>query len=89
MVTWEIILTKQAEKDQKLLKRANLGKKAQKLLSEIKKDPYIIPPPLEKMRANLYGKYSRRINIQHRMVYSIEPDNKTIIVYSMFSHYGD
>ena len=89
MVTWELIFTKKAEKDARLLKSANLEKKAQAILKKIKADPYIIPPPFEKLRADLYGKYSRRINIQHRIVYSIEPDDKKIIVYAMFSHYGE
>ena len=89
MVTWELLFTKKAEKDAKLLKRANLEKKAQAILSAIRDDPYTIPPPVEKLKADLCGKYSRRINIQHRIVYSIEPDNKTIIVYGMFSHYGE
>ncbi len=89
MVTWELNFTKRAEKDAKLLKSANLEKRAKKILKNLKVDPYIIPPPFEKLRADLYGKYSRRINIQHRIVYSIEPDVKKIIVYAMFSHYGE
>ena len=88
MVTWELVFTKKAQKDAKLLASANLKKKAQAILSAIKDDPYTIPPPFEKLKADLNGKYSRRINIQHRVVYSIEPENK-IIVYGMFSHYGE
>ena len=89
MVTWELRFTKNAEKDAKSLKKANLDKKAQEILNRIKVDPYIIPPPFEKLRADLNGKYSRRINIQHRIVYSIMPDDKEIIVYAMYSHYGE
>ena len=89
MVTWELSFTKKAQKDVKLLKSANLEKRAQAILSAIKNDSFIIPPPFEKLRADLYGKYSRRINIQHRIVYSIEPENKMIIIYGMFSHYGE
>ena len=89
MVNWELKFEKQAANDAKQLKSANLEKKAQKILSAIKEDPYITPPPFEKLRADLCGKYSRRINIKHRLVYSIEPENKIIKVYSMFSHYGE
>ena len=89
VTTWELCFTKKAEKDAKLLKSANLEKKARAILSAIKDDPYIIPPPFEKLKADLCGKYSRRINIQHRIVYSIEPENRMIVVYGMFSHYGE
>lgn len=88
MVAWELNFTKKAEKDIDKLKKANLEKKAQAILSAIKDDPYIIPPSFEKLKADLCGKYSRRINIKHRIVYSIEPENK-IIIYGMFSHYGE
>lgn len=89
MVTWELNFTKKAKKDLKLLKSANLEKKAHAILSAIKDNPYIIPPPFEKLIADLHGKYSRRINIQHRIVYSIEPEDSMIIIYGMFSHYGE
>ena len=88
MVTWELKFTKKAEKDLELLKNANLHNKAQKIITAIKDDPYTIPPPFEKLKADLKGCFSRRINIRHRIVYSIEPGN-IIWVYGMFSHYGE
>ena len=87
MVTWDIIFSKKAEKDVKSLKSAKLEKKAQMIIQNLKVNPYFTPPSFERLKADLSGNYSRRINLQHRIVYSVDPDNKKIIVYSMFSHY--
>ncbi|QTA84476.1 Txe/YoeB family addiction module toxin [Desulfonema magnum] len=76
MVKWKIIYTKQAQKDAKKLSRAGLRKKAEALLEIIGKDPYQKPPPFEKLVGDLAGAYSRRINIQHRLVYQIIENKK-------------
>lgn len=69
---YKIIYTKQAAKDAENLKRAGLGKKAQALLEVLKQDPFQTPPPFEGLIGNLKGSFSRRINIQHRLVYQVE-----------------
>lgn len=68
---WSLVYTKQAQKDAKKLASSGLKTKAANLLSIIEKDPHQIPPPYEKLVGDLSGAYSRRINIQHRMVYEI------------------
>ena len=80
-----IYFTKTAEKQKKLLKTAGLEKKTKELLNIIEKDPFQSPPPYEKLVGDLKGKYSRRINITHRLVYSVE-DN-IIRISSMWTHY--
>ena len=80
-----IYFTKTAEKQKKLLKTADLEKKTKELLNIIEKDPFQSPPPYEKLVGDLKGKYSRRINITHRLVYSVE-DN-IIRISSMWTHY--
>lgn len=89
MVDWKVEFTKKAINDSQLLKRNHLDVKSKRILNIIKEDPYGTPPPFEKLKADLYGMYSRRINIKHRIVYSVDKNNKVIIVYGMFSHYGD
>ncbi len=89
MVEWQVEFTKKAQRDSQLLKAANLDKKAQRIINEMKEDPYRIPPPFEKLKADLSGKFSRRINIKHRIVYEIMPSENLVLVYGMFSHYGE
>ncbi len=89
MVEYKIIYSKLALKDAKRLSCANLEKKAKELLDIIKSNPLQNPPPYEKLVGNLTGAYSRRINIQHRLVYQIKEDEKLIRVLRMWSHYGD
>ena len=89
MVDWKVEFTKKAINDSQLLKRNHLDVKSKRILNIIKEDPYGTPPPFEKLKADLCGMYSRRINIKHRIVYSVDKNNKVIIVYGMFSHYGD
>lgn len=84
---YQVLFSKHAEKDKKLLKQAGLEKKAKQLLNILCKDPLQSPPPYEKLLGDLKGKYSRRINITHRIVYKIE--GKQVIVLRMWSHYGD
>jgi len=87
MARYEVVLTKQAIKDAKKITAAGLGSKVRKLLELIEKDPFATYPPYEKLLGDLTGFYSRRINIQHRLVYQILPDDKIVKVLRMWSHY--
>jgi Txe/YoeB family toxin of toxin-antitoxin system len=84
---WIVKFTKNAAKDKKFLKQSGLDKKAKKLLDILATNPYKNPPSYEKLIGDLNGYYSRRINIQHRLVYRIDETNKEIIIHSMWSHY--
>ncbi len=87
MVSWDIVFTKQAQKDAKKLKLAGLTDKAEKLIEILKKNPYQNPPPYEKLIGDLSGAYSRRINIQHRLVYQVLPEEQTVKVIRLWTHY--
>ncbi len=89
MVEYKILYNKLALKDAKKLTSANLDKKAKELIGLIKKDPFQSPPPYEKLVGNLNGSYSRRINIQHRLVYEVREDDKVVRISRMWSHYGE
>ncbi|WP_313163698.1 Txe/YoeB family addiction module toxin [Sedimentibacter sp.] len=85
---YKIVILKSAEKDKEKIKTvAALKSKTDKLLEVIKKNPFQNPPPYEKLLGNLNGLYSRRINRQHRLVYRIVEEEKTVIIVSMWSHY--
>ena len=84
---WKIYYTKQAKKDAKKLAPAGLKKKAQDLLSIIQENPYQNPPPYEKLVGDLEGAYSRRINIQHRIVYQILENENSVKVLRLWTHY--
>ncbi|OOE99287.1 toxin of toxin-antitoxin system [Salinivibrio sp. MA351] len=86
-MTWKLVYTKQAQKDAKKLASSGLKPKAQELLALIKDDPYRKPPPFEKLVGDLTGAYSRRINIQHRLVYQILEDEQVVKVLRLWSHY--
>jgi len=86
-VTWGLVYTKQAQKDAKKLAASGLKNKAQLLLEIIKNDPYQKPPPYEKLVGDLSGAYSRRINIQHRLVYQIYEKEHIIKVIRLWTHY--
>ncbi len=86
-MTWELVYTKQAQKDAKKLAASGLKNKAQLLLEIIKNDPYQKPPPYEKLVGDLSGAYSRRINIQHRLVYQIYEKEHVIKVIRLWTHY--
>lgn len=86
---WEIKFTKAAEKDKKLLKQAGLDSKAKKLLYLIADDPFQTPPSFEKLIGDLKGYYSRRINIQHRIVYKVYTELKIVVIHAMWTHYGN
>ena len=87
MVEFKIKFTKQAVKDLEYLKAANLSKKVKKLVDIIKENPYQNPPPYEKLIGDLEGMYSRRINIQHRLVYEVDNEEKIIKIIRMWKHY--
>jgi toxin YoeB len=86
-VSWELVFTKQAQKDAKKLSSAGLKNKAQKLLDIIRENPYQNPPPYEKLVGDLSGAYSRRINIQHRLVYQPYEAKKIVKVIRLWTHY--
>lgn len=86
-MSWRLLFTKHAQKDAKKIAHSGLKPQVSKLLDIIKKDPYRNPPPYEKLVGDLSGAYSRRINIQHRLVYQILDDIKTVKVIRMWSHY--
>ena len=87
MTSWKIVYTKQAQKDAKKLASASLKQKAEKLLEILKTNPFKNPPEYEKLVGDLTGAYSRRINIQHRLIYQVYLKEKTIKVIRMWTHY--
>ena len=86
-MTWRVVYTRMAAKDAQHLAAAGLKEKAQALLEVLADDPFQSPPSFEKLVGDLAGAYSRRINIQHRLVYQILPDEHTVKVLRMWSHY--
>ena len=84
---WRVVFTKRALKDAKKLSAAGLRSKAEALLNILRENPYQTPPPFEKLIGDLSGAYSRRINIQHRLVYQILDDEKTVKVIRMWTHF--
>jgi Txe/YoeB family toxin of toxin-antitoxin system len=86
-VTWEIVYTKQAQKDAKKLARSGLKTKAVELIDILKVDPYQNPPPYEKLVGDLLGAYSRRINIQHRIVYQVLESERIVKVIRLWTRY--
>lgn len=86
-MSWEVVYAKQAMKDAKRLAASGLKPKAQELLEILAGDPFQNPPPFEKLVGDLAGAYSRRINIQHRMVYEVFTEEKTVRVLRMWTHY--
>ena len=87
MSVWHVVFTPQAAKDAKKLKRSGLKEKAAALLEILAEDPFRSPPPFEKLVGDLAGAYSRRINIQHRLIYQVLTREKTVKVLRMWTHY--
>lgn len=87
MVRWKLVFTRQARKDAKKLGASGLREKAESLLGILRQDPFRTPPPYERLAGDLAGAYSRRINIQHRLVYQVLDDIKTVKVIRMWTHY--
>lgn len=86
-MTWCLVYTKQAQKDAKKLQNSGLSPKAQELLNLLAEDPFRTSPPFEKLVGDLSGAYSRRINIQHRLVYQVLEQEHVVKVLRMWSHY--
>lgn len=86
-MSWRIVFTNQAQKDAKKLSASGLKPKAEKLIQILCENPYQTPPPYEKLLGDLAGAYSRRINIQHRLVYQIIDNEKTVKIIRMWTHY--
>lgn len=86
-MSWELVYTKHAQKDAAKLAASGLKAKAQELLAVVKLNPFQNPPTYEKLVGDLSGAYSRRINIQHRLVYEVFPDQKVVKVLRMWTHY--
>ena len=86
-MNWNLVYTKQAQKDAKKLAASNLKSKAEELLEILKENPYENPPPYEKLVGDLSGAYSRRINIQHRLLYEVIESERTVKIIRMWTHY--
>ena len=86
-MSWRLVYTKQAQKDAERLTAAGLKSKAQTLLALLEENPYHMPPPFEKLVGDLSGAFSRRISIQHRLVYQVLDNAKTVKVLRMWTHY--
>ena len=86
-MSWRVVYTRQAQKDAKQLAAGGLKPKAQELLAILAEDPFRKPPPFEKLVGDLAGTYSRRINIQHRLVYQVLEEARVVKVLRLWSHY--
>lgn len=86
-MSWKVVFTKQAQKDAKKIASSSLKPQAQRLLDIVAKNPFQNPPPFEKLVGDLEGAYSRRINIQHRLVYQVYSAERTVKVIRMWTHY--
>ena len=86
-MSWKIVFTKQAQKDARKLAAAGLKSKAEELLAILREDPWSSPPPFEKLLGDLAGAFSRRINIQHRLVYQVCDTEQVVKVIRMWTHY--
>ena len=85
---WKVVYTKQAQKDAKKLSTSGLKSKAEEIIDILKTNPYQTPPSYEKLVGDLSGAYSRRLNIQHRIVYQVINADKIVKVLRMWTHYG-
>lgn len=86
-MSWHLVYTKAAQKDAKRLASAGLRARTLRLLAAIEQDPFTTPPPYEKLVGDLAGAYSRRINIQHRLVYQVLEEEHVVKVLRMWTHY--
>ena len=87
VVSWTLYYTRQAQKDAKKICSSNLRDKVEVLLAILEKNPFQTPPPFEKLKGDLAGAYSRRINIQHRLVYQVVKEQRAIKILRMWTHY--
>ena len=88
-MSWRILYSKYAQRDAKKLSAAGLDKKVKGLIELLREDPWRTPPPYEKLVGDLQGLYSRRINIQHRLVYEVRESDRTVRILRMWSHYEE
>ena len=86
-MNWRVVFTKQAQKDAKKISSSGLKQKVEALINILRENPYQVPPPYEKLIGDLAGAYSRRINIQHRIVYQIMDEEKIVKIIRMWIHY--
>lgn len=86
-MTWRLVYTRHAQKDARKLAKSNLQDKAVALLKLLEEDPFQRPPPFEKLVGDLLGAHSRRINIQHRLVYQVLAEERVVKVFRMWTHY--
>jgi len=86
-VSWQVVFTRQAAKDARKLAAAGLRPKAEQLIELLRADPFQTPPQFEKLVGDLAGAYSRRINIQHRLVYQVLEDDRVVKVIRIWTHY--
>ena len=86
-MSWALVFTKQAQKDASKIASSNLKPQAERILDLLTENPFQNPPPYEKLVGDLAGAYSRRINIQHRLVYQVYEEEQTIKVLRMWTHY--
>ena len=87
MSSFRVVFSRHAQRDAKKLAKSNLKESAQRLIEILKEDPFQNPPSFECLKGDLQGFYSRRINIQHRMVYEVDKESKTVLVLRMWTHY--
>jgi toxin YoeB len=87
MVEWKIVYTRQAQRDARKIAAAGLRPKAERILEILSQNPFQTPPPFEKLLGDLSGAYSRRVNIQHRLIYQILEEERTVKVIRMWTHY--
>jgi Txe/YoeB family toxin of toxin-antitoxin system len=87
LVNWQLVFTKQAQRDAKKIAQSGLKPQVSKLLAILQNNPYQSPPPYEKLVGDLTGAFSRRINIQHRLIYQVLDDIKTVKVICTWIHY--
>ena len=87
LVSWRLVYTKQAQKDAAKLAAAGLKEKAEELLTVLQENPFQTPPRYEKLVGDLSGAYSRRINLQHRLVYQVLQEERTVKIIRMWTHY--
>ena len=88
-MNYRIVYAKQAQKDAKKISRSNLKERALELIGILKEDPFRKPPEYEALVGDLFGAYSRRINIQHRLIYQVYEEEKVVKILRMWTHYGD
>ncbi|PZN78972.1 MAG: Txe/YoeB family addiction module toxin [Candidatus Methylumidiphilus alinenensis] len=86
-MSWRLVYTKQAQKDAAKLAAAGLKEKAEELLTVLRENPFQTPPRYEKLVGDLSGAYSRRINLQHRLVYQVLQEERTVKIIRMWTHY--